>query len=287
MGWRFVRTPDQGRYAAFSEVVDDFVCSGMSRLQALDFARSQGAPDPVAKIKSADEPSPYGGGDRFLEALESIRIAHGAAHLRKSLISNHLNASLGLVAPLEGVPGLLEAESPLEWAHETLELVDQGDHASIFSHPDQPSVVIRLSDYPDGAFGYADRIQREETIGADIHGPMAFSLAYIDGHYFGTFERLCPIDEDAEAISWVEAAVRFVSRQSTASDVELLKASQPLLLDMLMRMGSMSDVSRVSNWMLRDRHLVLNDPIGTMTTTEVQLFIGRYGRPRPAPSPGL
>lgn len=280
MAWRFVRTPD-GRLARFSEVVDNLTAFALSDEDAKQICLEHGVLDIDRKVAAADSLSD--GQTRWDEVVGIVRAVHGARKLRDLLIEIGLPEQLAVVAPLSSIDGLLDAESPLEWACANLELVDRGDHAYVFSHPDDESVVIRVSDYPDGAFGYADRLLRKAVPGAGEHGPIAFDMVHVEGYFIGTFERLQPIDEDVEALEWVRVAAAFIRREPVSEqELDKLRNAQPGLFEFLQHVGPVTD-TRVSNWMLRDRSLVLNDPRGAMSFDEADDFAARYGHGRPGP----
>lgn len=84
MGWRFVKQPN-GLYARFSEVIDDFTHTDLTRQQALEvyegIALEQVRKDAKVKVLAADQNLP-----RWEEALEIVGRVHGkpkALHLRK------------------------------------------------------------------------------------------------------------------------------------------------------------------------------------------------------------
>lgn len=72
MAWRIVKQPN-GKYARFSEVVDDFTHYDMTREQALELCQEYlGRADSETKVANADNAS-----DRFTEALDIIQTIHG------------------------------------------------------------------------------------------------------------------------------------------------------------------------------------------------------------------
>jgi hypothetical protein len=79
MAWRILLQPN-GKYARFSEVVDDIVEYDMSMEQALECCVSQrlGQRDAANKVQRAL----FAGNARFLEALGIIARVHGRTRMR-------------------------------------------------------------------------------------------------------------------------------------------------------------------------------------------------------------
>ena len=69
MAWRFVKQPN-GRYARFSEIVDNFTHSEMTRQEAAELCSSPEIAD--TKLRAADEHP-----ERYQEALSIIESVHG------------------------------------------------------------------------------------------------------------------------------------------------------------------------------------------------------------------
>lgn len=87
MAWRIVQQPN-GKFARFTEVVDDFTHWDMSHADAVYLCRhdhEMSQAEAEAKVANAlSEPS------RFEDAIESIRFHHGSlmADVRKSVLSS-------------------------------------------------------------------------------------------------------------------------------------------------------------------------------------------------------
>lgn len=72
MAWRMIQQPD-GLYAAFSEVVDDFIMFDATREQALEFCKEKsGLAVAIVKVSAAER---WPG--RWEEALQIIQVIHG------------------------------------------------------------------------------------------------------------------------------------------------------------------------------------------------------------------
>lgn len=86
MAWRFIQQPN-GKFARFSDVVDDFTHYDMTEADAVYLCRHDHEMSQAeAEIKVANalsEPS------RFEDAIESIRFHHGSllADVRRSVLS--------------------------------------------------------------------------------------------------------------------------------------------------------------------------------------------------------
>ena len=80
MGQRIVKTPN-GKYAAFSDIVDHFIAYDMTREEALQFCVDEWDLGPKAselKVLAADEDKTWDGGTgRYEEAMSTILNIHG------------------------------------------------------------------------------------------------------------------------------------------------------------------------------------------------------------------
>ena len=80
MGQRIVKTPN-GKYAAFSDIVDNFIAYDMTREETLMFCVSEWDLGPKAselKVLAADEDKTLDGGTgRYEETMSTILHIHG------------------------------------------------------------------------------------------------------------------------------------------------------------------------------------------------------------------
>jgi hypothetical protein len=79
MAWRIVKCPN-GRYARFTEVVDNFTHYNLSREEAVELCIEKGCTPLGAeeKVKRADDkPS------RYAEELQTIKVVYGRGERRK------------------------------------------------------------------------------------------------------------------------------------------------------------------------------------------------------------
>lgn len=73
MAWRIIQQPN-GRYARFSEVVDNFTDYDLTRAEALELCKGHGLKPETAEVKvrlAEQNPSRYKG------AMEIVRLIHG------------------------------------------------------------------------------------------------------------------------------------------------------------------------------------------------------------------
>lgn len=154
---------------------------------------------------------------------------------------------------------LISAECPIEWAFANLTHVDSGTAASIFDHPNEPGLVLRVSDYPDGWFRYAD-----ETLSLDVEEanrcsfrPVVHWMGDIDGILVAVTERLEPIDSGTPLATAVEAAMAALSGDEERwLDVE---RDAPGFRAFCSKLAGRLDL-RPTNFLRRGDQLVFNDP---------------------------
>jgi hypothetical protein len=183
-------------------------------------------------------------------------------------------------ADFSDLEDLVRADNPLEWAWEHLVPAGAGEHASIFAHPSRTDLVVRVSDYPDGWFGYADLLfdAREEDVSGLEHAPVAHAIAIRDGFHLAVCDRLDDVgSEDVEALGWVAAAKAILGGGvADPAAVAAFEAAQPGFRAFADRIpGSFRDL-RDGNFMLRGRTLVLNDPSGSMSSAMAQRLAGKW-----------
>lgn len=229
------------------------------------------------------------------------------------------------MSDLADIQDLLDADDPLAWAHENLRLVARGDAACVFDHPALPGAVVRVSDYPDGWFGYAMALESLAASAGDglladaicRHAPGVLGMAYLERPdteaYVAVCERLAPagdgedgdqariagaimatrfapcLDEtdpdrlSAHARDWAGAAV--AAGRIGLGESRAFVEDQPLFLALAQALPPGFADLREGNWMRRGRHLVLNDPSGTMSPADAARFRRIHGLPAfPAPA---
>lgn len=194
---------------------------------------------------------------------------------------------------LETIPGLLDAESPIEWAFDNLRHIRSGEHACVFAYPGDENLVVRVSDYPDGWFAYAAFLADAAEDGLSdgeaflSHAPDVHVVAVRDGHYFAISGKLDEIEEDSPAAGWIGIAASLLWGKMDIDPRALAEfnEAQPDFARFAARLPSRFRDLRASNWMLRGGALVLNDPAGTMTLEEERQVAFRWSRPAGAPVP--
>jgi hypothetical protein len=86
MGQRIVKTPN-GKYAAFSDMVDHFIAYNMTREEAVQFSIDRwdlGPKGSEEKVLRADEDKTWDGGTgRYEEAMSTISHIHGKDEVDK------------------------------------------------------------------------------------------------------------------------------------------------------------------------------------------------------------
>jgi len=164
---------------------------------------------------------------------------------------------------LSNIPGLLTAASPLQWALESLTMIGQGHHAWVFEHPVEPSVVVRISDYPDGWFEYVSVAE------PGPHVPACHDLAIAGNCFLATAERLEPVPDDVAGQELIDCAIAVI-RGCDASRLPVgamgrFRRTQPDFETFVERLPFRPSDLREDNFMMKHGSLVLNDPLGSMS----------------------
>ncbi|MBY3150997.1 hypothetical protein HFO56_00945 [Rhizobium laguerreae] len=170
---------------------------------------------------------------------------------------------------------LIAAESPLEWAFDNLIHVRSGTAAAIFDHPFDPGLVLRLSDYPDGWFRYADetrRMQQEDGI-AQPFRPTVHWMADVAGTLVAVTERLEPLEDGTALSEAAEAAIQALSGDDERwTDVE---RHAPGFREFCADLADRLDL-RPTNFLRRGNTLVFNDPYSAIPFALEQDLRERY-----------
>lgn len=172
---------------------------------------------------------------------------------------------------------MLEAESSLEWALSNLEFLGAGDTAHVFLHPDDDTRVIRVSDYPDGWFLYAEKAMesRDEDYGDfSPFYPVVYEILNKGDELIGISERLDEIENDSEFAEIVDLIHNaLVNYDNAAWEVldeklpEFRKFSQNLFHKIDLKDG---------NIMRRGDQIVVNDPLRAIPHTMEENFRMRH-----------
>lgn len=159
----------------------------------------------------------------------------------------------------EKLAELIRSDCPVEWAHENLIHIDSGTAAAIFEHPSDPLLVVRLSDYPDGWFKFADDTMRQEQEDgtASRFRPTVHWIGDVSGVFVGVSERLEQIEEGSPLAEVVEAAIRALC--GSGEDWEFVERIVPGFREFCSGLDARLDL-RASNFLRRGDTLVFNDP---------------------------
>jgi hypothetical protein len=157
---------------------------------------------------------------------------------------------------------LADAEDPVEWAIDNLALIGRGSAAYVFEHPEDAAYVLRLSEYPDGWFGYAeDTLSLIENGTPCPHRPRVTALWVIDGVFAAVGERLEEIGDGttlADAVDVITSALR--SRLHPDGAESLVPGFAEFVTSLDARLDA-----RPENFMRRGEVLVYNDPYSALS----------------------
>ncbi|MCV9963752.1 hypothetical protein OIU34_17900 [Pararhizobium sp. BT-229] len=154
---------------------------------------------------------------------------------------------------------LVGAECPVEWAFNSLVHIDSGTAASVFEHPADPQLVVRVSDYPDGWFKFADdtlRMEQEDGIPQPFR-PVVHWIGEVGGVLVAVTERLDRIDDGSVLSDVVESALKAL--HGIADEWAAVERHAPGFRDFCAGLDRKLDL-RASNFMRRGETLVFNDP---------------------------
>jgi hypothetical protein len=159
----------------------------------------------------------------------------------------------------DALSGLIGSANALEWAHDNLTHLKSGTAASIFAHPADPSLVVRVSDYPDGWFLFADETVRMAAEGRDVElfRPRVDWIGEVNGIFVALTERLETIDDDCELTDTVRSVCRALGGDN--AEWRLVERSTPGFMDFCSSLGPSLDL-REDNFLRRGETLVFNDP---------------------------
>jgi hypothetical protein len=180
---------------------------------------------------------------------------------------------------------LISADSPIEWAFDNLRHIGSGTAAAIFDHPDDAALVLRVSDYPDGWFRYA-----EETLSLDRDGevssfrPAVRWMADVGGILIAVTERLEPIEDETPLSTAVEAGMAALAGDNARwIDAE---RHAPGFRDFCAGLADRLDL-RHSNFLRRGDQLVFNDPYSDIPFAMEDSLRERYRIGGSVPTPKL
>lgn len=157
---------------------------------------------------------------------------------------------------------MIVTENLLEWACDNLKIIGRGSAAIVFNHPDDDTLVVRVSDYPDGWFLYAH--QTLQMAAADekyVFRPEVKSIIEHDGVWLGVGEKLKPIDDQSEMGDIVENLIETI--QGNKDLWPGIEKHVPGFHEFLRTLNKRLDL-RLSNFMMRGTQLVFNDPYSSI-----------------------
>jgi hypothetical protein len=156
--------------------------------------------------------------------------------------------------------------------------VNMGNHATIFSHPSRPDVVVRVSKPDDGWVAYAEDFMNAGE--RSPHAPAMLDLVASsrwDGQkvaieWISIVERLEPVRAPADK-AVVEIARKVMDPirlgDPTADELTFLDARQPGLRAFIEEGTAAGwNDSQASNFMMRGDVMVVNDPVYRMPSAE-------------------
>lgn len=155
---------------------------------------------------------------------------------------------------------LIYSSSPLEWATENLKQVGYGTAATIFEHPVDPDLIIRISDYPDGWFMYADETLRieEEDGGIKTYRPKVHWIGNREHTWIAASERLEPIEAESRLALVADAVIRALLNGGD-DDWIAVEDIAPGFREFCAGLNARLDL-RDTNFMRRGETLIFNDP---------------------------
>lgn len=165
--------------------------------------------------------------------------------------------------------------SVIELAERDLRLIGVGDHASVFEHPDDDALIIRLTDYPDGWYAYAAQVmdlQRAHGLDSWMRfAPVVHDIAISDhqGIYIAVVERLRHHeDEGSKRLINLVRRTRDLDSWSShyAEAIEQLESEQPGISRFIETFRRDLTDLHPGNIMFRGRTLIFNDPRGRPLT---------------------
>ncbi|MDW9478779.1 hypothetical protein GOB57_08680 [Sinorhizobium meliloti] len=184
----------------------------------------------------------------------------------------------------EAIADLIRSESPIEWAFENLTHIDSGTAAAVFEHPSDPQLVLRLSDYPDGWFKFADDTMRmgEEGGGADPFRPVVHWIGDLGGVLVAVTERLERIEDGSTLAGVVEAALRALAGDER--EWPFVERHAPGFRAFCCGLDDRLDL-KSTNFLRRGETLVFNDPYSAIPHTMESTLRGSYRFSLPSTPP--
>lgn len=185
-----------------------------------------------------------------------------------------------------GVTLRCDGETLIERAFDALDKIGQGGTATVFAHPTAPDLVVRVTDYPDGWFAYADRARAMDV--PSPHAPVVHDIVHADGVWIAVAERLEECRDDIGETLLLNLARRVVADVTAgcenANDVAAMEREQPGFMDCVNELLFGAQDLAYENFMRRGETLVVNDPVRAMTPAEEKILAARFDIMRRAPA---
>lgn len=161
---------------------------------------------------------------------------------------------------------------------EMLARIGNGDTATIFAHPSEPDMVVRVTDYPDGWFAYAEGARDLED--PSPFAPMVHDIVHAHGIWLAVAERLeeCPDTTGETILLNLARRVIFDTTEGCEkeTDVRALEREQPGFMDFITDALVGARDLKYENFMRRGDTLVVNDPIRAMSCDQSSRLAARY-----------
>jgi len=172
---------------------------------------------------------------------------------------------------------MIEAECPMAWASENLEFLGAGDTAYVYKHPTDETMVVRVSDYPDGWFLYAEQVMDacdDDEGEPSPFFPKVYWIGNKESTLIGVSERLDEIENGSEMDELVEAISAALICQDEKAWA-LLDEELPDFREFSQRLYARIDL-KDGNIMRRGGQLVINDPLRAIPHAMEESFRERH-----------
>jgi hypothetical protein len=161
---------------------------------------------------------------------------------------------------------------------EMLSRIGNGDTATVFAHPFEPDMVVRVTDYPDGWFAYAEAARDLED--PSPFAPLVHDIVHAHGIWLAVAERLQECPDTREETVLLKLARRVIFDTSVGcekeDDVKALEQAQPGFNDFIVDTLLGARDLKFENFMRRGDTLVVNDPIRAMSCDQESRLAARY-----------
>jgi hypothetical protein len=163
---------------------------------------------------------------------------------------------------LNAIIDYLGTEDPMGAAFDKFNRIGGGGTATIFDHPEFKDLIIRVTDYPDGWFGYAEGVMMDDE--DQPYAPKMHDMIHIDGVWIATADRLIEYEETHQN-EFLIGLLRKAIKPSQFGELEdeerhVIDSEMPDFLEFadmhLCRAQDLTD----ENFMHNGKTLIVNDP---------------------------